>query len=272
MAELAFESMSAEAREKERNDRRIWLRDMPRQTEEQQFLADSVQAWTDVRERAENNLLVVKAAAAGKAPASPEVELLVSQRKMLETINTWVKRTGLAARDGMKIALELFMPHHMESQLTEEEAKQYKAIRRKREEEKKAVAAAAAGYIPGGRRDRGNPYGRVPDLFILQQQQQLAAYAAAKGIPAAAGGESSSGAASGTPATGANAAPAHTGGGLSARQRFPCKSCDKMGHWMRDGLCKPEDVATAVAKRIAYYQGQTGGSSGSGKVVNKRLF
>jgi hypothetical protein len=54
MAELAFESMLTEAREKERNNSRIWLRDMPRQTEEQQFLADSLQAWTDVREPAEN--------------------------------------------------------------------------------------------------------------------------------------------------------------------------------------------------------------------------
>jgi len=41
---------------------------------------------------------------------------------------------------------------------------------------------------------------------------------------------------------------------------------------IRDSLCKPEDVAAAVAKRIAYYQDQSGGASGSGKVVNNKFF
>jgi hypothetical protein len=30
--------------------------------------------------------------------------------------------------------------------------------------------------------------------------------------------------------------------------RFPCKACGMPGHWVRDGLCRPEDVAAKLAR------------------------
>jgi hypothetical protein len=32
------------------------------------------------------------------------------------------------------------------------------------------------------------------------------------------------------------------------------QGCGKPGHWMRDGLCKPEDVAAKVARDYAAFQ------------------
>ena len=29
--------------------------------------------------------------------------------------------------------------------------------------------------------------------------------------------------------------------------RYPCKACGKPGHWVRDGMCRPEDIAAKMA-------------------------
>jgi hypothetical protein len=36
--------------------------------------------------------------------------------------------------------------------------------------------------------------------------------------------------------------------------RYPCKGCGVPGHWLRDGLCRPEDVADKMARDYAAYQ------------------
>jgi hypothetical protein len=41
--------------------------------------------------------------------------------------------------------------------------------------------------------------------------------------------------------------------------RHPCKACGVPGHWVRDGLCRPEDVAAKMAREYAAYQ-QTAGA------------
>jgi hypothetical protein len=42
------------------------------------------------------------------------------------------------------------------------------------------------------------------------------------------------------------------------KSRFPCRGCGVAGHWLRDGLCKPEDVAAKIARDYAAYQQAAG--------------
>jgi len=252
--ELPVENMTADAREKERAARRVWLGELPRSTGEKRFLAENAVAWSQAREQGEDVLLGLKALAAGKAADSPEVVAVAGQRKMLGVVNQWLKRTGVAAQEGAEAAHEIFTPHHLEEELTEDEAKAYKALRKKNEEARKAQAAALLG---GGRKkDRAAPY---PDFaafkqYQAMQQAQLAAYSGAGGaaetsssavVPYTGGGGGSSG--------GAGGQQGYTSGNLN-KMRYPCKACGKLGHWARDGLCKQDDVAAEMARKYAYYQ------------------
>jgi hypothetical protein len=254
---LPYENFTAEAREKERAARRVWLGELPRLTGEKRFLAESAAAWSQARELGEDVLLALRTLAHGKPADSPEVAALAEQRKMLAINYQWLKRTGVAAQEGAEAAHEIFTPHHLEDELTDEEAKAYKAIRKRNEDLRKAQEAAAAG---GGRkRDRAAPY---PDLKILQhfqalQQQQLAGFSGAggaveKAVAGLYGGGSGGGGASG----------GYAGGNLN-KMKYPCKACGKLGHWVKDGLCKQEDVAAEMARKYTYYQ-QAGVKTGDG--------
>jgi hypothetical protein len=41
--------------------------------------------------------------------------------------------------------------------------------------------------------------------------------------------------------------------------RHPCKACGVPGHLVRDGLCRPEDVAAKMAREYAAYLQAAGG-------------
>jgi hypothetical protein len=36
--------------------------------------------------------------------------------------------------------------------------------------------------------------------------------------------------------------------------QHPCKACGVPGHWVRDGLCRPEDVQAKMARDFAQFQ------------------
>ena len=152
--------------------------------------------------------------------------------------------------------------------MTEEEAKLYKACKKKQEEELKK-AAMATGF-PGGagarRRDRGyTPYPSQQNWSWYQpgqMGQQWPAVANQQSGP----GQADLSAAAGAPAAsqlaiqyGGQQGP-QAFGGASQRQRYPCKACGMLGHWMRDGLCKPEDVALEMARKYALFSSGRGPS------------
>jgi hypothetical protein len=46
------------------------------------------------------------------------------------------------------------------------------------------------------------------------------------------------------------------------------QGCGKPGHWMRDGLCKPEDVAAKVARDYAAFQASQQAASGQEQALS----
>jgi len=171
---------------------------------------------------------------------------------MLGVVNQWLKRTGVAAQEGAEAAHEIFTPHHLEEELTEDEAKAYKALRKKNKEARKAQAAALLG---GGRKkDRAVPYQDFAAFkqYQAMQQAQLADYSGGEGV-----GPSM------VPYSGSSGGSFGGSGSNLNKMRFPCKACGKLGHWVQDGLCKPEDVAAEMARKYAYSQQTGSGTSGT---------
>jgi hypothetical protein len=264
---LAFESLSKEAKEEERSKRAGWLGRLPKTTPEQELMQGMAVAWAQMREACEDQLEALVAAADGKADTSPEVARLNKGRKAAKTAATWMKRAGVAAQEGAAGALEIFTPHQLEEDMTDEEAKAYKAYKKKAEDAKKQQQQGLG--FPGGagarRRERG--YSPYPSSYSswnwyqpYAQGSQWAASETTGTVPAAASSAAAatSSAAQGQLALGYGGQNTAGGGaagsyfgGASQRQRFPCKACGKFGHWMRDGLCKPDDVAAEMARKYS---------------------
>jgi hypothetical protein len=263
---LPYENLSKEAREEERGKRSGWLARLPKTTPEQEFMNGMAAAWAANMEAAEDLVEVLAAAAAGKGQDSPEVARLHKIRKVATTAGTWMKRAGVAAQEGAAGAMEIFSPHQLEEVMTEEETKAYKAYKKKTEEAKKQQAAGFPGGAGAKRRDRGyspyptqysnwswyQPYGQSGQWSVAGQAESGLGFSSSS--PAAATATSGqlalgySGQLGGTAA-----ASGYMHGGASQRQRYPCKACGKTGHWMRDGLCKPDDVAAEMARKYALF-------------------
>ena len=259
MAALPFEGLSKAAKEDVRERRRGWLAKLPDTTPEQAFLVEITSAWTAMRESVEDSLVFLAATAAGKAADSPEAEELARARKNATTAAAWIKRAGMAASEGTTAAVDIFAPKYMEDELTEEEMKAYKTHKRRSEEVKRSGYPGGAGarrrgggYFPYPPPMQGHMYNMFGGGAAGVQQQQAAGVGPAAAAGAPSGGQL---------ALQYGGQQGYMGGqmstfGMSQRSKFPCKACGKMGHWMRDGLCKPDDVAAEMARQYAYLQQQ----------------
>jgi len=262
---VPYEGLSKSAREEERSKRRTWLSKLPTNSTESSFLTEMAGCWAETQERTEDMLEGLRLAAATKAADSQEAMDLARARKGVLVAANCLKRTALAAQEGMAMAAEIFNPHLLESTLSEEEIKVYKACKKRQEEEAKKAKSHPGGAGAMRNASRYAPYYQ-PAWGWYQQQQQAGqgpwGNAAMGQAPQQQAGQYSSqqGAAgqqypaltfqgAGDPAMAGQADPAR---GAADKSRWPCRTCGKYGHWFRDGLCKPEDVAAEMQRKYGY--------------------
>ena len=254
LPESSFERMTADAREKERLERQKMLVSLPRGKVEQQYLASVAEKVVDLREAAEDLVLV----AGEETVDALKVRLVQGSRTVLDMAAKLHRMSLVAAKEGPDCAQKIFNPAPTYGELEEEEAKQLEKYRKEREASKKKEAAdlsksswkgakRAAPYTKTGYGGFGGGYGN----WALQQMliQQLANQ---KG---GSGGQGSQSAAGPSGASGSGQQPPQDNGYAAkialARIQYPCHGCGIMGHWKKDGLCKAADVAAHIKRRMA---------------------
>jgi hypothetical protein len=254
LPESSFERMTAEAREKERLERQKMLVSLPRSKVEQQYLASVAEKVVDLREAAEDLVLV----AGEETVDALKVRLVQGSRAVLDMAAKLHRMSLVAAKDGPDCAQKIFNPAPTYGELNEEEAKQLEKYRKEREASKKKETAdlnksswkgakRAAPYSKTGYGGFSGGYGN----WALQQMliQQLASK------QAGSGGQGNQSAAGLSGASGSGQQPAQDNGYAAkialARIQYPCHGCGVMGHWKKDGMCKAADVAAHIKRRMA---------------------
>ena len=116
----AYETATAEVREKTRVDRRKKLASLPRGKTSQNYLAGSAEQLTDSREDLEDLLILI----AG-LPEAVEAKERLQQgaRKALERLVSQAARAMVASTDGMDAAQQLFNTEPEMDKLNGEQAK-----------------------------------------------------------------------------------------------------------------------------------------------------
>jgi hypothetical protein len=137
LPESSFERMTAEAREKERLERQKMLLSLPRGKVEQQYLASVAEKVVDLREAAEDLVLVANE----ETVDALKVRLVQGSRTVLEMAAKLHRMSLVAAMEGPDCAQIIFNPAPTYGELDEEEAKQLEEkIRKEREQAKKKEA------------------------------------------------------------------------------------------------------------------------------------
>jgi hypothetical protein len=264
LPETKYEQMNKEAREKERLDRQKMLVSLPRGKTLEDYLAAAASRNVDLREAVEDLLLTVR----GLDDGETKTKLLQETRLVLDHATKVHKMSVVASRDGVDLAQKVFNPAPKDMDMEDEESKLLDKLRKEKETAKRKEAAEAdKGGWKGLSSKRATPYnynygtkmgynsygygggaGNNLGNWALQQllAQQLSGQGAAKGggstAPAAAGSASTSQ----PQQEGAYAARI-----AMARIQYPCHGCGLMGHWKKDGSCKPADVASYIKKKMA---------------------
>jgi hypothetical protein len=263
--ETGFEQMGAEARDKERLDRQKMLVSLPKSKEAECYLASVAGKNVDLREGIEDLLLVVAAMEAGDV----RTRLVQGMRGILDQSIRLHKMAVVAAKDGMDIAQKVFNPAPNYLDLEDEESKLLEKMKKERDAAKKKEANADKSGWKGLSAKRTTPYsygyggktgfgygsgqyssgaGNLGSWAIQQllSQQLGGQQSSGKGTaPAAAGAAGSSGSGGSGQQSGAYAAKI-----AMARLQYPCHNCGIMGHWKKDGVCDPADVAAHIKRKM----------------------
>jgi hypothetical protein len=136
LPESSFKRMPAEAREKERLERQKMLLSLPRGKVEQQYLASVAEKVVDLREAAEDLVLVANE----ETVDALKVRLVQGSRTVLEMAAKLHRMSLVAAMEGPDCAQIIFNPAPTYRELDEEEAKQLEKYRKEREASKKKEA------------------------------------------------------------------------------------------------------------------------------------
>ena len=259
---MQYEALTVEQRLAERATRKQWLDELPRSSDVQGFFKEVTASLAESKELLEDSLTADPVAVAA-AIDGPALRSVTARRRAAEIVSKMMNRMRIATIDGAVGAAKLYAPQANFAEMTEEEAKALKAMRKEMDAKKKETLAAEYGnssgggsYGRGGSRggSRQKPYFTPQDIQALQLQQLLQQQfkpAAAGSAPAAAAG-------------GPNTVAVYNGGQQQQQQqqgnffqggfrpavdkfRYPCKACGKPGHWVRDGMCRPEDIAAKMA-------------------------
>lgn len=252
----AYEAATAEGKEKIRVDRQKQLAAMPRGKVTQNFLANIAEKALQLREATEDLLIML-----GELPES-EVKgrAIQAARKQLELHVKQGNMLAVAAEEGMELAQELFEPVCKLGELDDETTKALKELKKRKEAEKKKEESAArsSSWKSSGVK-RSTPYyysssygsggagnwalQQVLAQQLLQQQGGGRNYSGkTSGKSAAASAGSSVGASSSDPGYAARMA--------AGKMVYPCHGCGVVGHWKKDGDCKPADIAAHIKKKM----------------------
>ena len=259
---LPYEALTVEQRLSERATRKQWLDELPRSSDVQGFYKEVTASLAEAKELIEDSLTADPVAVAAAADG-PALRSVTARRRAAEIVSKMMNRMRIVTIDGAVGAAKLYAPQANFAEMTEEEAKALKAMRKEMEAKKKETLAAeygnssgGGGFGRGGARGGGRqkPYFTPQDIQALQLQQLLQQ----QFKPAAAGSAPVAAAAGGS-----NAVAVYNGGQQQQQQqgnffqggfrpgvdkfRYPCKACGKPGHWVRDGMCRPEDIAAKMA-------------------------
>lgn len=260
LPETSFERMTAEARDKERLDRQKMLVSLPKSKPDQEYLAAVASKIVDLREAAEDLVLVANE----ETVEALKVRLVQGTRAVMEQAAKLHSMSLVAAKEGPDMAQKIFIPAPTYGDLGEEETKLLEKYRKEKENTKKKEAAELSkSSWKSNNNARTTPYksgygggysgyggGGGINSWAIQQllMQQLTGKAAESGQ--AKGGAGSSGTAGGS-----GQQAAQDGGYAAriamARIQYPCHACGIMGHWKKDGVCKPADIAAHIKNRMA---------------------
>jgi hypothetical protein len=245
--------MTTEARE-ERLERQKMLVSLPRSKVEQEYLASVAAKVVDLREAAEDLVLVANE----QTVEALKVRLVQGSRTVLDMAAKLHGMSLVAAKEGPDCWQKIFNPAPTYSELEEEEAKQLEKYRKDREASKKEASELSKSSWKGAKRATAynkTGYGGFGGggfrNWALQQMliQQLASKS---------GGSEGQGSQSGAGPFGANGSghqqPQDNGYAAKialARIQYPCHGCGIMGHWKKDGMFKVADIAPHIKRRMA---------------------
>jgi ribosomal protein L17 len=255
LPESNFEKMTAEAREKERLERQKMLVSLPQAKVEQEYLAAAATKVVELREIIEDLVL----AANEVTDAAQKQKLVQGTRGALEKMARLHRMSLVAAKEGPDCAQRLYNPAPTYTEMEEEERKELEKYRKEKEASKKKETAEQGKsgwkgvkrpfpYSKPGYSGYGG-YGGGLNSWALQQVllQQLSKNGEASG-------QSGSGSSKG--AGGSGGGQQGQDGGYAAkialaRIQYPCHACGVLGHWKKDGECKPADIAAHIKRRMA---------------------
>jgi hypothetical protein len=264
LPETAFERASQEARDRERLDRQKLLVSLPRGKPEQSILAHLAERIAEVREEAEDLLLL-----AGTVEPAAMRNRLVQGLRSLGVKNAQLLKTSLvAAKEGCATAQQVFIPAPTYMDLDDAEARLLEKARKEQEAKRKKEtskgesswkmmnARKSSPYSfskPGFSGGYGSGYGGSAGGLGNWALQQLLAQQLNQG--AESSGQGKQGGPKRGPATATSGSAQHDAGYAArmaaGRLQYPCHGCGVHGHWKKDGECNPADVAAFMKKKMA---------------------
>jgi hypothetical protein len=256
----AYEAANEEDRTRMRADRRKILASLPRGRATLDFLAANAENLVDSKEWIEDQLILVNEMPDG----AHKTRIQQALRKQLETANKWSNMATVAARNGMDIAMKLYTPEATMPDMDDDTAKALRELIKKKEadQKKKEAQDSKVGW-KGSSYKRPAPYAYkagsynsgtgVVSNWAIQQllSQQLMQQ---QGAGSAGGGTGSAAAAAATAASGSSTQapdPGYAARMMAGKMIYPCHGCGVVGHWKKDGTCKPADIAAHIKKRMA---------------------
>jgi len=257
--ETPFERLSKEERDREKLDRQKMLVSLPRSLPEQEYLALAASEIVEQREVFEEALLVANTLTAGEKKNT----LVQAMRHGLERATMLHNMALVAAKEGLDTANQIFCPAPSYGELSEDQLKKLEKIKKDKEAAKKKEDKSGwkgnnfkktTPYSYSGKGAYGGGYGGGLSNWALQQAllQLLTSKQTDNG------GATGSGGARASPAAAASSSGSQQSSAVDynvrmavARMSYPCNCCGVMGHWKKDGQCKPADVAAYIQKRMA---------------------